>query len=336
MFFMGIFQRIQHSVKLIFKTKYRGFESFIVFIHEPIDRIFAFIKKNKKFLFCLFVAFLISDLLLIKSYSFLLPDEDLPPLSFVQSLPVKNLSSSSYKNIWENNIFHSGPIPLQLSVDPVVSDPVLSSLPFKLKGTIIHANPRRSVATVTAGSNNKTSSYQQGDVIENQAEIKEILRAKIIFFNQNNNRLEYILIPEKKKVLKISYMEDKPKIEENRIVNRVGSNKFQVRRSDINEYLQKLPEILRQARVVPHRSEKDGKIEGFRFASVDKGSIFEDLGFEKGLIIKKVDGEMVSSPEKALELYDRLKGGSRVKILVQKDGKDIEYEYNVNEDATIR
>ena len=210
------------------------------------------------------------------------------------------------------------------------ADPVLSSLPFKLKGTIVHVNPHRSVATIKAGSNNKTSSYQQGDTIEKQAEIKEIQRAKVIFFNQNNNRLEYIVIPEEQKSLSISYAKNKPKTLKNSLVKRTGSNRFQVKRSDINEYLQKLPEILKQARVVPHR-------EGYRFSAIDKGSVFEELGFEKGDIIKEVDGEPMAppNPEKALELFDSLKGSSEIKMLVQRKGKDIYYKYIVKENAPI-
>ena len=141
-------------------------------------------------------------------------------MSFARRASHHSLSPESYKSIWENNIFHTGPIPLQLKEASVSSDPVKSSLPFKLRGTIIHANPRRSVATIN--SSQKTLSYQQGDVIEKQAEIKEILRAKVIFFNQNNNRLEYILIPEEKTSLSISYKKDKPKVSESRFIKRRG------------------------------------------------------------------------------------------------------------------
>ena len=266
----------------------------------------------------------------------MLPEKELAVLNLAYQDSYKDLSPELYKNIWDNNIFHTGPIPLQLKEEtPISFDPVLSALPFKLKGTIIHVNPIRSVATITAGLNNKTSSYQEGDTIEKQAAIRQILRAKVIFFNQNNNRLEYILIPKSKETLSISYQDNKPKVIDNSLVVKKGSNNFRVKRSDINEYLEKLPELLQQARVVPHRSERNGEIEGFRFAAIDKGSIFEELGFQKGDIIKEVDGEAVATPDKALELFDKLKGSSGFKILVEKDGKDVYHEYNVSENAPI-
>ena len=323
----------------MFNRFYKNINTQTVFnkLEKHIHKLEFFINKNSKLLISLFIAFAISDLLLIKAYKFLIPEKELPPLN-VKHLDERGVfSSDQYKVVWENNIFHTGPIPSELKTDQQTTEPVLSSLPFTLKGTIIHANPSRSVATVQAGSNDKTFSYQIGDTIENQAEVKEINRAKLVFFNQNNSRLEYIIIPEEKPKLKISYQTDKkiskPTQKVDSLIKRVG-NKFEVKRSDLNDYLVKLPEILNQARVVPYT--KEGELKGFRFASIDKGSVFEDLGFEKGDIIKEVAGEMVTTPDQALELFERLKGGSGFKMLVEKEGQDVELEYNVNENAPIR
>ena len=301
-----------------------------------IKRNKKYVSKNSKLLFSLFIAFAISDLLLIKSYKFLIPEKELAPLSIRYSDQGDAFSSDEYKIVWENNIFHTGPIPSDLKMNTQPAEPVLSSLPFTLKGTIIHANPSRSVATVKAGSEDKTFSYQAGDIIENHVEVRKIERAKLIFFNQNNSRLEYIVIPEEKTKLNISYQTDrkKPKLSQDKSLIIRKGNSFAVKRSDLNDYLGRLPEILNQARVVPHT--QDGELKGFRFAFIDKGSIFENLGFEKGDIIKEVAGELVTTPEQALELFERLKGGSGFKMLVEKDGQDVELEYNVNENAPIR
>ena len=306
-------------------------------LEKYIHKLGFFINKNGKLLISLFIAFAISDLLLIGSYDFLIPEKELAPLNVKYPDRRDFFSSDHYKIVWENNIFHTGPIPSELKTDPKDTEPVLSSLPFTLKGTIIHANPSRSVATVKAGSNDKTFSYQIGNVIENQAEVKKIERAKLVFFNQNNSRLEYIIIPEKRAKLNISYQTDKKKSvvsQGSSLVKRVG-NTFKVKRSDVKDHLNRLPEILSQARVVPHY--ESGQFQGYRFASINKGSIFEDLGFEKGTIIKKVDGEeLQEDPEMILDLYERLKGEGGLKIsVVKKDGKEVEWEYMVSENAPM-
>ena len=324
----------------MFNRLYKNSKNFIslLVIFSRLDRsvkkISLFVKRNNRLLISLFIAFAISDLLLIESYNFLIPEKELAPL--IVKHRDKKRPLDSYKIVWENNIFHTGPIPSELKPNSKDAKPALSSLPFTLKGTIIHANPSRSVATVQAGSNDKTFSYQIGDIIENQAEIKKIERAKIVFFNQNNSRLEYIIIPEEKVKLNISYKTDRKKtkiLQSGNLVQRLGNN-FRVKRSDVMDHLNRLPEVLNQARVVPHT--QGGELKGWRFASIDKGSVFENLGFEKGDIIKEVAGEAVATPEQALELFDRLKSEGGFKILVEKDGKDVEYSYGVDENAPIR
>ena len=293
-----------------------------------------FFKKNKVFLMSCLLAFFISDLFLIRSYSLVIPDKELAPLRI--NYQANNLveNQDRYKLLWKNNIFHTGPIPLTLKAKTQNLDPVLSSLSFTLKGTIIHSNPKRSVATIQSGYSSKTFSYQVGDRIDKQAQVKKIKRGRVIFFNENNSRLEYILLPENQDNLDLSYKkEESSKKQKKPLVAKKGENQYQVSRSDINDHLKKLPEILNQARVVPNK--ENGEITGFRFQSIDKGSIFESLGFQVGDIIKEVDGEFIESPEQAIQLFERLKGSSGFKVLVEKEGQEVELDYNVNENTPI-
>ena len=197
---------------------------------------FEFVKKYKKTLICFFIGFVLSDLLIIRSYEFLLPPSDLPPLRL--AVVTKPVSLESYKRLWDKNIFHEGAIPEEMETQEKISlDPVLSSLPLELKGTIIHANPKKSVATIKslAGSKKGTESYSLGSVIEDQARIREILRGRVVFLNLSNNRVEYIIIPEKKKSLDIALKpekkEEKKKVpQKSSLVKRQG-NEFRVKRS---------------------------------------------------------------------------------------------------------
>jgi len=302
---------------------------------KTYQKLVYFIKKYSVFILCFFLAFFISDLLLIKSYSSVLPEKTLPPLRLKPQVHSFTKDLDKHKTLWENNIFHTGAIPLVLKAKVQDLSPVLSELSFHLKGTIIHSNPKKSVATIQSGYSNKASSYQVGDSIDNQAQVKEIKRGRVIFFNENNSRLEYILLPEDTKNVQLSYEEERPKTrtQKDSLVKKRGENQYRVSRSDINQQLKNLPEILNQARVVPHR--EGGELKGFRFQSIQEGSVYESLGFQVGDIIKEVDGEFVKDPEQALELFERLKGSSGFKILVEKQGKEVELDYSVNENAPI-
>ena len=297
------------------------------------------IYKKRTFLILFFIAFLLADLVLLQINKILLPNGNLPPS--LGTLSKRNLIKSTrdnYQVIWRKNLFHEGPLPdVRVATYSLYQqEPTQSSLPFQLTGTIVHVNPKRSVATVK--SNNEALSYQKGDVIDGKAEINRIERRKIVFFNKDNSLLEYIDIPELN-TLTITQQTSslKSPASSNNIIKQVKSNQFKVNRSDVNTYLKNLPEILQQARVIPNQVKKNGELimNGFRFASIKKGSVFEKLGFELGDTIKEVNGEVVNTPEKALELFEKLRSSSSVKILVEKDGKDVEYEYNVSEDAPM-
>ena len=290
----------------------------------------SFVKK-RALLLQLIVAFIISDLFILKSYTQLLPPSQLPKTKTSSQLKTKSIKN--YSLIFEKNIFHEGEIPSKLLVegeDP--TQPVKSSLPFSLQGTIVHSNPSRSVASIKT---DKSRSYKLKDAIEGQAVIKKIERRRVVFFNNNNNQLEYIEIPEETNRLSLASQAPKsPGIVKaiTGVVTRV-KNQFTAKRSDINSYLANLPKVLKTARVVPYR--KKGVIGGFRFASIDKKSIFNDLGFQVGDVIKQVDNEKVTTPEQAINLFERLKESSGFKVVVEREGQDIEYDYNVSEDAPI-
>ena len=294
------------------------------------------LKKRRVFLLLVFIALLLSDIILLQVDKFLLPEEKLPPISSLYSKNLRNKQKQNYQLIWEKNLFHEGPLPTERigTHSLYQQEPTKSSLPFKLTGTIVHVNPQRSVATLKSKEN--TNPYKVGDVIDEQAEINRIERRKIVFFNKSNSLLEYIEIPELNK-LTINQGSSAKKSSSSKVVEQTTSNQFKVNRSDVNSYLKNLPNILKQARVVPRRIKKNGEylVDGFRFASIEKGSIFEKLGFKLGDIIKQVNGEPVTTPEKAIELFEQLRKNSNFKILVEKEGKDVEYEYNVSEDAPI-
>ena len=311
------------------------------FLQSSIDKIKNIIfkslplfKKYKTLIITAVLAYCVVDLLMMKAYHLILPEKEIS--SRLTSFKNKSVNQQNkYKSLWDNNMFHTGEIPIKLADSegsPFLKDPVLSSLSFALKGTIVHANPKRSVATLK-NLKGDTLSYKLDDIIDSQAKVTGIERGRLIFFNQNNNRLEYVVLP-KDDGFKISYQSKtkKQKVSKNSLIKRRGNN-FEVNRSDINSHLEEITEILQQALVLPHH--ENGQMVGYRFEKIEEGSIYEDLGFSKGDIIKTVNGQSVKNPQKAMELYQSLKNDSQLKILVIRDGKEVELNYSVDENSPI-
>ena len=79
------------------------------------------------------------------------------------------------------------------------------------------------------------------------------------------------------------------------------------------------------ARIVP--SFRDGKPEGFKLFSIRPGSIYSMLGIVNGDIINKINGINLSSPEKALEIYEKLRTADKFVVDLSRRGKDMKFTY---------
>ncbi len=298
--------------------------------------IFSTLDRYWPRLFIILLAFLTADLLVIEAQKHLMiePTKIILPQK-IQSLKTKSLAY--YQPITSRNAFSlDGNIPETLFAkkakltdpngeqgDGANDIPVPSMLPLTLIGTIVHSNPQKSVANVEYKSKNLTLAIRVGNTIADIAKLESVERGKIFIRNLNNHRLEYL---ELKEMSKLSFNTAKANSAED--VKQVAPNKFEIARSDITKYTSDLSNILQQAAMLPAKG-PSGEIEGFRFVNIQPDSIYTKLGFQIGDVIKGVNGEKVDSPAKALELYNTLKTSNQVKILMDRGGKETEFDYNV-------
>jgi general secretion pathway protein C len=75
------------------------------------------------------------------------------------------------------------------------------------------------------------------------------------------------------------------------------------------------------ARIVP--SIKDGKANGFKVYAIRPNSVLARLGFMNGDTVEKVNGLSLSSPDRALEAYSKLKTASVLTVDVVRQGKPV-------------
>lgn len=108
-------------------------------------------------------------------------------------------------------------------------------------------------------------------------------------------------------------------------VKKTGKNTYEIDRSMLNEQLDDLSTLSRQARVIPHY--RDGKPQGFKIVGVRPGSLYSHIGVRSGDVLKSVNGEEVTSPTKALELYEQLKNSDNVTLDVERRGRMTTLEY---------
>lgn len=215
-----------------------------------------------------------------------------------------------YQIITGRNIFSSDQkIPDAIGGSPAQKEdgqPVLTQLPLALVGTLVHANPTRSVATVNLKNKNDVIAIRvDGEIPENLGTVTKIERAKMIFRNNASGRLEYIELKEEGN---LSFNVTSATAVAPGIIMTSETDRS-VKREDLDKYLKDLPAILQQARAVP-RVGANGAIECFNIAEMQAGSVLEALGVRRGDCIETVNGERIDSPAKAMELFQKLRAGT--------------------------
>lgn len=202
--------------------------------------------------------------------------------------------------------------------------PVLTSLPLKLVGSIIHGARQKSVATIQV-SGKDIQAVMEEEEVEGMAKIREITRFKVIFRNLRNRKLEYIEIKEENKI----QMGVSSKKTDQSFGN-VEKTNFTFKRTELNKYLENLPRVLQDAKAVPYVAPgSGGEVSGFKLVAIKAGSIYETLGLKRGDIIKGVNGEPVDTPQKAMELYQALKSADGIQLEITRGGSPTTLNYTL-------
>ncbi len=110
-------------------------------------------------------------------------------------------------------------------------------------------------------------------------------------------------------------------------IRKLADNRYDIKRSVIDNSLSNLNNVATQARIVP--SFKNGVANGFKLFSIQPNSLYSNIGVENGDVIQKINGYEINSPDKALEVYQKLKESSHITLEIERNGQVIRKEYNV-------
>lgn len=234
------------------------------------------------------------------------------------------------------------PLPAEPTVqeptEPVMdmnSPPVKTSLRVRLLGTLLARKKKHSRASIEDMSSQKTQTVMLHDKIQG-AEVLEIQRAKVIILN--NNRREYIgadtndatpvaMHPGTIRPMSGPAVQEPGTMVTGSNIKAIDENTYEVPRAEIDKTLSNLNDVAMQARIVP--AFKDGQAQGFKLFSIRPDSIYTKIGIQNGDVIRRINGFDLNSPEKALEIYSKLKEANRVEIEVERNGATLRKTYNV-------
>ena len=110
-------------------------------------------------------------------------------------------------------------------------------------------------------------------------------------------------------------------------IQRKSATEFDVDRGVVDKILENQAELMRQARIVPEQ--ENGKIVGIRLFGVRPDTLLGSLGMENGDRLEKINGFDMTSPEKALEAYARLRTADHLTVSVNRKGQETNLDYNI-------
>ncbi len=104
-------------------------------------------------------------------------------------------------------------------------------------------------------------------------------------------------------------------------IKKISDTEFQVDRSVVDKVLENQAELMRSARIIPET--KDGQVVGVRLFGIRPDTLLGSLGIQNGDRLETINGFSMSSPEKALEAYTRLRAADGLKLQVNRRGQPV-------------
>lgn len=106
-----------------------------------------------------------------------------------------------------------------------------------------------------------------------------------------------------------------------------GDGRYVIDQRALNAALDNPTQAMTDARLLP--SQKDGKIEGFKASEVKPNGVFAILGIRNGDVLLRLNDFPMDSPDRALQSFIALKGQSRLKLDVVRDGQPTTLNYEI-------
>lgn len=239
------------------------------------------------------------------------------------------------------------------------AEPVPTALRLKLTGVTWFEERTFSLASIEEQSSHDTNLYSvnacppEPEVDPDQDEetsphtppcnllmeehtILEIERDRVVFLNATASRREYLSLYEEPAtggmaaappVRPVQVASQDTKMDLGKGVQKLSDTQYRIPQDDLDEVMGNMNSVATQARIVP--SFENGRANGFKLFSIRPGSIFSKIGIQNGDVISKINGYDINSPDKALEVYAKLKDSKEITVELKRRGNPQTMNYSI-------
>jgi len=191
-----------------------------------------------------------------------------------------------------------------------------------LLGTVL-GSFRESFALVRHMTKKEERVFRLGDMVFDAGRLVEVGKENA-FIMVNNKKLELLTPMTPPSVANPAQAASASSVA---AVTSQGSGNYVIDQRALNQTLDNPSQAMTDARLLP--SQKDGKVEGFRASEVKPNGLFSMVGIKNGDVLLRLNDFPMDSPDKALQSFIALKGQSRLKLDLIRDGQPVTLNYDI-------
>jgi general secretion pathway protein C len=230
-----------------------------------------------------------------------------------------------YNLIARRDIFNLEPPPKRVA-EPA---PVARDLHIKLLGTS-QISLGRPFAIVEDTRTGRQLLYRVGDKIPDTGRLVQVRRTSVIIDQGKGKRVTVSMettnlapAPAGSR----SIRKRAPRGRGNPGVRRYGSNRYMLKRVEINKKLENMAQLFTQIRAVPNMV--GGHADGYILSDIQQGSIFQQVGLHDGDILMNVNGQDIHDPAQAMQLFTKLRTAQSLTVQVMREGAPVQMHYTI-------
>ncbi len=249
----------------------------------------------------------------------------LPPIN--QATPRTSLSD--YQAILERDIFNSAGGRQKLtSVEPTLpatTTPAKVASKWTLVGTI--SGGESPLATLSSAGG-ETAAYRLNQELPDGAKLYAIKRKYVeLRYPDGQSRILEITQDELKTRPSRSESPQRAQPVSTSGIESLGENRWLIPEQLAEDTRSNVGDLLKQAQAIPYL--EGNQTTGFQIRMIQRGSFIEQLGLQKGDILREVNGVALNSPEKALQVFGQLRQAKQISIGLERRGKAMTFAYEI-------
>ncbi len=212
-----------------------------------------------------------------------------------------------------------------------------TSLPLVLLATNVSQDPKQSYASVINTESQKQGAYGIDEVLPGATGKIKVIGYKYLDF-ENSGRIERLALSGAPVPVPVAAAPTPapPSGDDNKDdlqsaidsgIKKIDDTTYEIDKGLVEKVLVNPMAVAKGARVVP--AMKNGKPEGFKLYAIRPTSVYSKLGLTNGDTLTSINGFELTSADKALEVYTKLREATSLELEVTRRGKPVTLKYTI-------